>query len=78
MPSIYDFHLLFTLKDRLFMESLGAVKELCNVTDTLEDKINYLERFNKKLAKLKRFGSIKSTASTDTDLSRFTSISTIR
>lgn len=61
------------------MESLGAVQELCNVTDSLESKINYLERFNKKLAQLKRMGSIKSTVSSaDSDLSRLTSVSTIR
>ena len=59
------------------MESLGAVKELCNVTDSLEHKINYLERFNQKLKKLKRIGSMRSTASNESDLSRVTSISTV-
>lgn len=64
-------------KNRLFMESIGAVKELCNVTDSLENKINYLERFNQKLKKLKRIGSMRSTASNESDLSRVTSISTV-
>lgn len=60
------------------MESLGAVKELVNVTDSLENKITYLERFNQKLKKLKRIGSLRSTGSADSDLSHVTSISTIR
>lgn len=60
------------------MESIGAVQELSNITTSLETKINYLERFNKKLQKFKRIGSIKSTASTDTNISRMTSISAIR
>jgi len=60
------------------MESLGAVKELVNVTDSLENKITYLERFNRKLQKLKRIGSLRSTASNESDLSRVTSVSTVR
>lgn len=60
------------------MESLGAVKELVNVTDSLENKITYLERFNRKLQKLKRIGSLRSTTSNESDLSRVTSVSTVR
>jgi len=47
-------------KDRIFMENLGAVKELCKVTDNLETRIDELERMNVKLSKFNRFDSIKS------------------
>src|SRR5699024_10548322 len=47
-------------KDRIFMEKLGAVKELCKVTDNLETRIDELERMNVKLSKFNRFDSIKS------------------
>lgn len=48
------------------MENVGAVKELCKVTDKLENRINELETMNKKLNKLGHYnkGSIKSTCST--------------
>ena len=46
------------------MENVGAVKELCKLTDNLENRIDELEQMNKKLAKLKRLDSIKSTTST--------------
>ena len=42
------------------MENVGAVKELCKVTDNLETRIDELERMNHKLAKLKRLDSIRS------------------
>ena len=45
------------------MENVGAVKELCKVTDNLETRIDELERMNHKLAKLKRLDSIRSSAS---------------
>ncbi|KAH9499981.1 hypothetical protein Btru_076097, partial [Bulinus truncatus] len=51
-------------KDRIFMENVGAVKELCKLTDNLEVRINQLEKMNHKLGKLKRFDSLKSTTST--------------
>ncbi|CAG5115727.1 unnamed protein product, partial [Candidula unifasciata] len=51
-------------KDRIFMENVGAVKELCKLTDNLEVRIDQLEKMNKKLGKLKRFDSLKSTSST--------------
>jgi len=47
-------------KERIFMENVGAVKELCKVTDNLETRIDELERMNHKLAKLKRLDSIRS------------------
>ncbi|XP_034191121.1 myelin regulatory factor isoform X1 [Osmia lignaria lignaria] len=51
-------------KERIFMENVGAVKELCKVTDSLETRIDQLERINKRLAKLKRDDSLKSSIST--------------
>lgn len=48
------------------MENIGAVKELCKVTDNLENRIDELERMNSKLAKLKRIDSLKSTSSGST------------
>ncbi|XP_059149701.1 myelin regulatory factor-like [Physella acuta] len=61
-------------KDRIFMENVGAVKELCKLTDNLEVRINQLEKMNQRLGKLKRFDSLKSTGST---LSSRSNISTI-
>ncbi|XP_066475883.1 myelin regulatory factor [Tiliqua scincoides] len=50
-------------KERIFMENVGAVKELCKLTDNLETRIDELERWSHKLAKLKRLDSMKSTGS---------------
>ncbi|KAG8125532.1 hypothetical protein E2320_020689 [Naja naja] len=50
-------------KERIFMENVGAVKELCKLTDNLENRIDELERWSHKLAKLKRLDSMKSTGS---------------
>ncbi|XP_065166491.1 myelin regulatory factor isoform X3 [Atheta coriaria] len=50
-------------KERIFMENVGAVKELCKVTDNLETRIDQLERINKRLAKFKRTDSMKSSTS---------------
>ncbi|KAG1706614.1 Myelin regulatory factor [Nymphon striatum] len=52
-------------KERIFMENVGAVKELCKVTDNLENRIDELERMNQKL-RLKRIDSLKSTSSAST------------
>lgn len=60
-------------KERIFMENVGAVKELCKVTDNLETRIDELERMNNRLRKINRFDSIKSIMST----SSVTSISTV-
>ncbi|NXG20738.1 MYRF factor, partial [Grallaria varia] len=49
--------------ERIFMENVGAVKELCKLTDNLETRIDELERWSHKLAKLKRLDSMKSTGS---------------
>ncbi|KAM5247271.1 myelin regulatory factor [Ctenodactylus gundi] len=51
-------------KDRIFMENVGAVKELCKLTDNLETRIDELERWSHRLAKLRRLDSLKSTGST--------------
>lgn len=62
-------------KDRIFMENLGAVKELCKVTGNLESRIDQLERINKKLCKisiLQRRDSSRSSISND---SRYSAMS---
>ncbi|KAM4748867.1 myelin regulatory factor-like protein [Rhinophrynus dorsalis] len=50
-------------KDQIFMENVGAVKQLCKLTNNLEMRIEELEVWNQKLARLKRISSLKSTAS---------------
>ncbi|NXT98252.1 MYRF factor, partial [Buphagus erythrorhynchus] len=54
---------LIPWQERIFMENVGAVKELCKLTDNLETRIDELERWSHKLAKLKRLDSMKSTVS---------------
>ncbi|XP_017261628.1 myelin regulatory factor isoform X3 [Kryptolebias marmoratus] len=56
-------NLLVINKERIFMENVGAVKELCKLTDNLETRIDELERWSRKLAKLRRLDSMKSTVS---------------
>lgn len=51
------------------MENIGAVKELCKVTDNLETRIDQLERINRRLNKLKRGDSLKSTSTNSSKLS---------
>lgn len=48
------------------MENVGAVKELCKVTDNLETRIDELERMNRKLVHLRRHDSTKSASSYST------------
>ncbi|KAG8183036.1 hypothetical protein JTE90_015667 [Oedothorax gibbosus] len=55
--------LLVVNKERIFMENVGAVKELCRVTNNLENRIGQLEIINKKLTRIKRNDSLKSTNS---------------
>lgn len=43
-------------KDRIYMETIGAVKELCKVTGSLETRIEQLEKINTRL----EFGKINS------------------
>ncbi|XP_036375615.1 myelin regulatory factor-like protein [Megalops cyprinoides] len=47
-------------KDQIFMENVGAVKQLCKLTDNLETRIQELEGWNTRLAKLKSTGSLRS------------------
>ncbi|KAF4114449.1 hypothetical protein G5714_004672 [Onychostoma macrolepis] len=47
-------------KEQIFMENVGAVKQLCKLTDNLETRIQELEVWNTRLAKLKRLGSMRS------------------
>ncbi|XP_060745134.1 myelin regulatory factor-like protein isoform X1 [Tachysurus vachellii] len=47
-------------KEQIFMENVGAVKELCKLTDNLETRIEELEVWNARLAKLKNLGSMRS------------------
>ncbi|XP_050663546.1 uncharacterized protein LOC126964467 [Leptidea sinapis] len=59
-------------KDRIFMENLGAVKELCKVTGHLESRIDQLEKVNRRLCKigaLQRRDSARSCGSSDSRLS---------
>ncbi|KFV45051.1 Myelin regulatory factor-like, partial [Tyto alba] len=58
-------------KDQLFMENVGAVKQLCKLTNNLEVRIEELEQWNMKLARLKRMSSLKSTASEESKVSRY-------
>ncbi|XP_044133144.1 myelin regulatory factor-like protein [Bufo gargarizans] len=50
-------------KDQIFMENVGAVKQLCKLTNNLEMRIEELELWNQKLAKLKQISSLKHTTS---------------
>lgn len=56
-------HVCLNAQERIFMENVGAVKELCKLTDNLETRIDELERWSRKLAKLRRLDSMKSTVS---------------
>uniref|UniRef100_A0AAY5KIV4 Myelin regulatory factor like n=1 Tax=Esox lucius TaxID=8010 RepID=A0AAY5KIV4_ESOLU len=47
-------------KEQIFMENVGAVKQLCKLTDNLENRIQELEVWNTRLAKLKNIGSLRS------------------
>ncbi|XP_063632577.1 uncharacterized protein LOC134803707 isoform X1 [Cydia splendana] len=65
-------------KDRIFMENLGAVKELCRVTGNLESRIDHLEKINRKLCKiniLQRRDSARSNISSDSHFSAISSSS---
>ncbi|XP_058682702.1 myelin regulatory factor-like protein [Poecile atricapillus] len=58
-------------KDQIFMENVGAVKQLCKLTNNLEVRIEELEQWNRKLARLKRMNSLKSTVSEESKVSRY-------
>ncbi|EDM16650.1 rCG49167, isoform CRA_b, partial [Rattus norvegicus] len=44
-------------KDQIFMENVGAVKQLCKLTNSLEERIEELEIWNKNLVRLKHLRS---------------------
>lgn len=46
-------------KDRIYMENIGAVKELCKVTGSLETRIEHLERMNSRLVQIRKIGMKK-------------------
>lgn len=49
-------------QEQIFMENVGAVQQLSKLTDNLETRINELEVWNRRLAKLKSLtGSLRST-----------------
>ncbi|XP_068442995.1 myelin regulatory factor-like protein [Clinocottus analis] len=55
-------HFLMVDKEQIFMENVGAVQQLSKLTDNLETRINELEVWNRRLAKLKSLtGSLRST-----------------
>lgn len=47
---------LLVNKDRIYMENIGAVKELCKVTGSLETRIEQLERINSRLVQVRKVG----------------------
>ncbi|KAJ8245488.1 hypothetical protein GJAV_G00271270 [Gymnothorax javanicus] len=48
-------------KEQIFMENVGAVKQLCKLTDNLQNRIQELEVWNTRLAKIKSVtGSLRS------------------
>lgn len=47
---------LLVNKDRIYMENIGAVKELCKVTGSLETRIEQLERANSRLVQVRKVG----------------------
>lgn len=44
-------------QDQIFMENVGAVKQLCKLTNSLEERIEELEIWNKNLVRLKHLRS---------------------
>ncbi|XP_073507879.1 myelin regulatory factor-like protein isoform X2 [Phyllobates terribilis] len=66
-------NLLMVDKDQIFMENVGAVKQLCKLTNNLEMRIEELELWNQKLAKLKRISSLKQNTS-ERSPSRFSKV----
>nr|XP_020022885.1 myelin regulatory factor-like protein [Castor canadensis] len=69
-------------KDQIFMENVGAVKQLCKLTNNLEERIEELEIWNRNLARLKHLSrswkSSTSQASSISKLSRAVSTSSSR
>lgn len=61
--TVFIFVIVCISQDQIFMENVGAVKQLCKLTNNLEVRIEELEQWNRKLARLKRMSSLKSTVS---------------
>jgi len=68
----------WSVQERIFIENVGAVKELCKVTDKLETRINMIETLNQKLrltssssTSIYRCHSDRSTCSTRSSVSTF-------
>ncbi|XP_038612560.1 myelin regulatory factor-like protein [Tachyglossus aculeatus] len=57
-------NLLVVDKDQIFMENVGAVKQLCKLTNNLEERIEELEVWNQKLNKLQRVDSLQTKGNT--------------
>eukprot|EP00092_Neocalanus_flemingeri_P045273 GFUD01050507.1.p1 GENE.GFUD01050507.1~~GFUD01050507.1.p1 ORF type:complete len:1315 (+),score=258.40 GFUD01050507.1:90-4034(+) len=66
-------NMLIVNKDRLFLENIGAVRELSKVTDNLGHRIEELESHTVRMSRLTRFGSVKSSASLSTNSSSYKS-----
>nr|CAB3264167.1 myelin regulatory factor-like [Phallusia mammillata] len=50
-------------KDRLYMENVGAVKQIYKLTTNFEERIDELERWNKKLKRTRKYDSFRSNIS---------------
>ncbi|XP_052524915.1 myelin regulatory factor-like protein isoform X4 [Tympanuchus pallidicinctus] len=70
-------NVLMVDKDQIFMENVGAVKQLCKLTNSLEVRIEELEQWNRKLARLKRLSSLKSTVSERSTVSRCSRVTSL-
>uniref|UniRef100_A0A336MI79 CSON000329 protein n=1 Tax=Culicoides sonorensis TaxID=179676 RepID=A0A336MI79_CULSO len=57
---------LLVNKDRIFMENIGAVKELCKVTGSLETRIEQLERINARLMRIQKHKRTKGSKEDET------------
>jgi len=66
-------NMLIVNKDRLFLENIGAVRELSKVTDNLGHRIEELESHTVRMSRLTRFGSVKSSTSLSTNSSSYKS-----
>ena len=66
-------NMLIVNKDRLFLENIGAVRQLSKVTDNLGHRIDELETRTVKMSKLNRLDSVKSSASLSTSSSAYKS-----
>lgn len=54
------------------MENVGAVKQLCKLTNNLEERIEELEIWNRKLTRLKRLSSSWKSSASEASSIRYT------